>query len=160
MVSIALSLPYHKSKLYKTLDYWSRDMLNCKCLRLVLHYILCMIFQEKCFSCCILLTDQISLSDLIFLIKPFWYMTKKSRQKLKYLENGKSFWGEIKSIFHRFQRIFSCQRSSQTWDCAFKEAVIWRCYVKRVFLKISQNSQENTCARISIKLLKNYYLKY
>ena len=33
------------------------------------------------------------------LIKPFWYMAKKSRQKLKYLENGKNFWGEIKSIF-------------------------------------------------------------
>ena len=37
--------------------------------------------------------------NLIFLVKPFWYMTKKSRQKLKYLENGKIFWGEIKSIF-------------------------------------------------------------
>ena len=24
------------------------------------------------------------------------------------------------------------------------EAVVWRCYVKKVFLKISQNSQENT----------------
>ena len=29
--------------------------------------------------------------NLIFLIKPFQYMTKKSRQKLKYLENEKSF---------------------------------------------------------------------
>ena len=29
--------------------------------------------------------------NLIFLIKPFFYMTKKSRQKLKYLENDKSF---------------------------------------------------------------------
>ena len=35
------------------------------------------------------------------------------------------------------------------------EAVIQRCSVKKVFLKISQNSQENTCARASflIKLL-------
>ena len=40
--------------------------------------------------------------NLIFQIKPFCYMTKKSRQKLKYLENEKSFWGEIKSIFHHF----------------------------------------------------------
>ena len=74
-----------------------------------LHHILCMIFQEKCFSCYILLTDQISLSDciyflrycvlstcvfefpgcdvinfennLIFLIKPFFYIAKKPRQK-------------------------------------------------------------------------------
>ena len=42
--------------------------------------------------------------NLIFLIKPFWNMTKKSRQKLKYLENKKIFWGEIKkNIFHHFQ---------------------------------------------------------
>ena len=44
-------------------------------------------------------------NNLIFLIKPFLYMTRKSRQKLKYLENQKSFQGEIKSfaiIFKRF----------------------------------------------------------
>ena len=29
------------------------------------------------------------------------------------------------------------------------EAVVQRCSVKRVFLEISQNSQENTCARVS-----------
>ena len=28
------------------------------------------------------------------------------------------------------------------------EAVAHRCYVKKVFLEISQNSQENTCARV------------
>ena len=28
-------------------------------------------------------------------------MTKKSRQTLKYLENEKGFWGEIKSIFKK-----------------------------------------------------------
>ena len=63
-----------------------------------LHHVLCMIFQEKCLSCYILLPDQISLPDcncdvinfetkFIFLIKPFFYMTKKSRQKFRYLEN-------------------------------------------------------------------------
>ena len=35
------------------------------------------------------------------------------------------------------------------------EAVVWRCSVKKVFLKISQNSQENTCARVSF-LIKLY----
>ena len=30
-------------------------------------------------------------TNLGFLIKTFFYMTKKSRQKLKYLENEKSF---------------------------------------------------------------------
>ena len=29
-------------------------------------------------------------------------MIKKSRQKFKYLENEKVFWGEMKSIFHHF----------------------------------------------------------
>ena len=29
------------------------------------------------------------------------------------------------------------------------EAVVWRCSVEKVFLEISQNSQENTCARVS-----------
>ena len=41
--------------------------------------------------------------NLIFLIKPFFYMTKKSRQKFKYLVNKKNFWGEIRSIFYIFQ---------------------------------------------------------
>ena len=31
----------------------------------------------------------------------------------------------------------------------FSEAVVRRCSVKKVFLEISQNSQENTCARAS-----------
>ena len=30
----------------------------------------------------------------------------------------------------------------------FTEAVVCRCSVKKVFLKMSQNSQENTCARV------------
>ena len=29
------------------------------------------------------------------------------------------------------------------------EAVAWKCSVKKVFLEILQNSQENTCARVS-----------
>ena len=41
--------------------------------------------------------------NLIFLIEPFFYMTKKSWQKLKYLENEKSFQGKIKSISKGFQ---------------------------------------------------------
>ena len=74
------------------------------------HHIFCMIFEEKCFACYTLLTDQMLLSDclyflrnqaicllqlfvnhFIFLIKSFLYVSKKSRQKLKYLDNDKSF---------------------------------------------------------------------
>ena len=29
------------------------------------------------------------------------------------------------------------------------ESVVWRCFVKKVFLEILQNSQENTCAKVS-----------
>ena len=46
--------------------------------------------------------------------KPFW-------QKLKYLDNEKSFSGEIKNIFNPFKNIFSCQRLYQTLECAFND---------------------------------------
>ena len=40
--------------------------------------------------------------NLTFLIKPFFYMTKKSRQKFEYTESEKSIEDELKSIFHHF----------------------------------------------------------
>ena len=61
--------------------------------------------------------------NLIFLIKPFWYMIKKSRQNLKYLENKKSFWGDTKSTFQHFESAFNCQKLSQTWECVFKKFI-------------------------------------
>ena len=52
-----------------------------------------------CFPGC----DVINLEiNLIFLIKPFFFMNKISRQNFKDLDNEKSFQGEIKSIFNRF----------------------------------------------------------
>ena len=39
-------------------------------------------------------------------MKLFFYMIKKSRQQLKYLENENSFHDEMKSIVHRFYRDF------------------------------------------------------
>ena len=61
---------------------------------------------------------------LIFLIKSFICMTKKSRQKLKDLDNEKSFQGEIKRIFHHFSMAFSYQKWSQTFDYAFKSGCL------------------------------------
>ena len=58
-------------------------------------------------------------TTLIFLIKLFCYLTKKSIQKFKCLENKKSFWGEIKSIFNHFESAFNCQKLSQTWEWVF-----------------------------------------
>ena len=34
------------------------------------------------------------------------------------------------------------------------KAVVLRCSVKKVFLEISQNSQENTCARVPFNFIK------
>ena len=59
--------------------------------------------------------------NLIFLIKPFLFIIRMPKQNLKYLENEKSFQGEIKSIFYHFLRAFSCQKLSQTWEYAFKD---------------------------------------
>ena len=78
-----------------------------------------MVIQEKCFSCYILLTDKVSLSACLYFLRyqercvfRFFVshvvrsqtlkLTKKSRQKFKYLENKISFSGEKKGIFHHF----------------------------------------------------------
>ena len=78
-------------------------------------------------------------------------MPKKSRQKLKYLENEKSFEDQIKNIFHHFWRaIIEANNKkilggeSPTLICRTSHG---RCSVRKVFSKISQNSQENTCTR-------------
>ena len=48
--------------------------------------------------------DVINLKiNLIFLVKPFLYMTEKSRKKSKYLENKKSSSGETESVFQHFK---------------------------------------------------------
>ena len=52
-----------------------------------------------CFPVCDVINFEI---NLIFLIKLFFYMTKKLRQKFKCLENEGSFQDEMKSIFHSF----------------------------------------------------------
>ena len=43
--------------------------------------------------------------------------------------------------------IFPDHYQNQVAIC--KEAVSQKCSVKKLFLEISQNSQENTCARVS-----------
>ena len=48
--------------------------------------------------------------NFIFLIKPFFLNDKKPWQKLKYIENKKSFYDEIKSIFHYFLKGFQSSK--------------------------------------------------
>ena len=114
---------------------------------LFLHHILCLVFQGKCFLCfilngpdfiaslslflkifgktCITIVslqgcDVINFEiDLISLSSSF-ATRLKSQDKNVNLENEKSSWGEIKSIFHHFNKAFSCQKLSQTWECTFK----------------------------------------
>ena len=57
----------------------------------------------------------------VFLMKPFLYMSKKSRQKPKYLENEKRFNGEIKSIFHHFKRDFSAKNCLRPESAALRD---------------------------------------
>ena len=66
-----------------------------------------------CFPGCDVIDFEI---NLIFQIKPFSYITKTSKQKVKYLENKK----RNKSIFCHFYRTFNCQKLSQTWECTYK----------------------------------------
>ena len=69
-ISIALSLGYNKSKLYKMLDYWSRDMLNFnfpeKGSWASFSTTFCVWFFKKNISCYILLTDQFSMPDYFY----------------------------------------------------------------------------------------------
>ena len=44
--------------------------------------------------------------NLVLLIEPFCYTTKKLREKDKYLENEKSFRGETKKLFLSFLKGF------------------------------------------------------
>ena len=118
-ILIARNLQFNKNKLYKSLNYWSRYMLNFnfeeKDLGLVSSPHFVYDFSTKMFLKLYSLSNyiQFSLSDFIYfsiycyncLIEPFYFMTKKTRQKFKYLENQKSFWGEIKSIFIIFKEI-------------------------------------------------------
>ena len=60
-----------------------------------------------CFPDCDVIKFEMNLT---FLIKPFFYVTEKSRQKFKYLKSVKRVKVKIKSIFFI---IFSCQKLSQ-----------------------------------------------
>ena len=61
---------------------------------------------------------------------------------------------QTKGVFLRIVRNFQEQLFLRTLlvdpsEKLIAEAVFRRCSVKKVFLKISQNSQENTCTRVS-----------
>ena len=103
---------YNNNKLYKTLHYWSRDILNFDSLKnfwssvkwsnfivwLPLEILGYMYIEIVCFPG----SDAINFE--INLIEPFLSMSKKSRQKLKYLENIKKIfrWNKKQLVMTRF----------------------------------------------------------
>ena len=55
---------------------------------------------------------------------------------------------------------FQAELKFRDWlQTSITEAVAQRCSVKKVFLEILQNSQENTCARASFNTLQAVTLK-
>ena len=118
-ISIALNLIYNQNKLYKTSDYWPRDILNFEFLEkglglvspphfvcdfsrkmfLMLHAINwpkslsdCLYFLRYWAICVLqLFVSQIVTSEILESIKPFFYITKKSRQKLNILRTKRAF---------------------------------------------------------------------
>ena len=92
-------------------------------------------------------------------------MTKNSRQKLKYLDNKKSFSGEVKSILHHFSRASSCQKMSQTCECAFKvrqDSYLTICVflistntLSLFFVKLVMHNLSGITVRYSLKSLES-----
>ena len=65
--------------------------------------------------------DVINLKlNLSFKSSRFSTCPKIQDKNFKYLEREKSIKDKIKSIFHHFQRVFSFQNLSQTWQSPFK----------------------------------------
>ena len=58
-----------------------------------------------CQQCCVVINFKIKL---VFLIKQFFYMTKKSRKILKYFEYKKSSYSDTKSNFSSILKGFHC----------------------------------------------------
>ena len=80
-------------------------------LPLLLEILINMCIEIICCSFCDVISFEINHN---FPIKPFFYITKKLRQKCKYLKNEKKFYHEIKSIFYHFYRAFNFQKLCQT----------------------------------------------
>ena len=119
-------LGIQKNKLHITLGCWSRDRLNFEFLEKSLgivspaHFVhdfsremFLMLYSFNCPDFIIWLSSLLDISrnmciailfeiKLIFLIKPFFCMTKKTRQKFKCLEIEKRFYGEMKKIYRHF----------------------------------------------------------
>ena len=76
-----------------------------------------------------------------------YYEEHYNKLNINSITDNKLFW---KSICRLLSEKKLSESSKNTFIETFKtEAVIQSCSPKKVFLKVSQNSQENTCARVS-----------
>ena len=80
----------------------------------------------------------------------FWEFSSNWRIK-------KGFWGEIKSIFHHFLRLFSWQKLPQVLECAFKFSYVLIQYTTYTICKVCLgiNKRSNILKRFQVKWLFN-----
>ena len=83
-----------------------------------------------------------------------WFTAKKFSLNVEKFMLTKFFFFLITFFFQLYCILFIMLIYHDNLPLAMSEADVQRCSVKKVFLEISQNSQENTCARdsFSIKL--------
>ena len=87
------------------------------------------------------------------------FFNNKTPSSCDYIVVNLCKWYQMKVFPHEFY---------VAWACLYSEAVVQRCSVQKLFLEIPQNSQENTCARVSflIKLqgffciFRDFYQRY
>ena len=116
-------------------DFWRKMFMlysinwpNFVCLPLFLAILGSMCILIFCEAGC----DAIKFEfNIIFLIRPFFCMIKKPKQKSEHLEIKKSFWGEIKNIFH-FKGLPAVKNCLRPASASLKALA-----AKRLFKKLS-----------------------
>ena len=76
----------------------------------------------------------------------------RSFQGISYFYTNTNIWGDLQICISAPLKV-----TFRLWFMLHKylpEAFVRKCSVKKVFLEISQNSQENTCVRISFLIKK------
>ena len=87
-----------------------------------------------------------------FLIKLFLYMTKTSGRKRKCLKNKKSFYHEIKSLFHRFQRVFIAVIKKKNFEG--ESSTLWKTFNRKLMKFLIERNILNNVTLIVFKLRK------
>ena len=93
------------------------------------------------------------LRKISVLLNSFGVLTLLSRFcRLPYIWFRKIWMTLLKGFKWKFTKFCSLVGIIFHISAFFRNSVVRRCSVKKMFLKISQNSQENTCARASFSI--------